>query len=167
MSKGSLRERFLERTQKTDGCWAWTGAKTTAGYGEIVGGGRVLYAHRVAYELFVGPIPEGMCVCHHCDNPACVNPAHLFAGTYGDNLVDAIAKGRHTNPILSGENAVLAKLTWPQVHQIRSQYRHGSRDFGSVALGRRYGVDHVSILSIVHGHTWKEPLAKILEASTR
>ena len=151
-----LRERFLEKVQKTENCWIWTGGKTSnGGYGMIRNedgrGGRHLRAHRVAYELFVAPIPEGMCVLHRCDNPGCVNPDHLFLGTDADNAADSVAKGRQAQ----GERNGSAKLTQRQVQEIREQYRRGSAEFGCYGLGRQYGVDHSAIFAIVKGRNWK------------
>lgn len=75
------------------GCWEWV-STFSKGYGQIRMSGKYLYAHRVAYELFKGPITDGLLVCHKCDNPRCVNPEHLFLGTHRDNVVDSINKGR-------------------------------------------------------------------------
>jgi hypothetical protein len=89
-----LEERLAARLVRTDsGCLEWTGA-TLKGYGQIGDGQRVLYAHRVAYELAKGSVPDGLLVCHHCDNPPCCEPTHLFVGTVQDNTDDMIAKGR-------------------------------------------------------------------------
>ena len=92
----SLEERFWEKVKKTEHCWLWIGATTVFGYGHICVDGLRLkgLTHRISWEWSHGPIPSGMSVLHHCDVPACVNPAHLFLGTQGDNLRDCIQKGR-------------------------------------------------------------------------
>ena len=93
----NLTERFLNAVTKTDGCWLYTGHRDPRGYGIISEGWkprRNVRAHRLSWELSNGPIPDGMDVCHHCDNPPCVNPAHLFLGTQRDNVMDMIAKKR-------------------------------------------------------------------------
>jgi len=105
-----LRSKFTSRINRwsdkvlfdaPDQCWLWVGA-TKNGYGLLTTphpNRRQIPAHRVAYELFVGPIPDGLFVCHTCDNPPCVNPAHLYAGTAADNSADCVSRGRHRSPI--------------------------------------------------------------------
>lgn len=97
--KGTLRQRFEAKYEPIPecGCWLWTAAENEKGYGVIGVGGRGTgkrYAHRVSYELHVGPVPDGMCVLHKCDTPLCVNPDHLFLGTVADNVNDMTFKDR-------------------------------------------------------------------------
>jgi len=77
------------------GCDPWNGSVESKGYGQMIVSGRKVQAHRIAWQLFRGPIPEGLFVLHHCDNPRCVNPSHLFLGTHTDNMRNLVAKGRH------------------------------------------------------------------------
>lgn len=95
--------RFLSHVRvSATGCWEWQGTKNHKGYGFFARGrgqGKAV-AHRWAYEQYRGEIPAGFYVCHHCDNPSCVNPAHLFAGTGSDNMRDCVRKGRHRSPFV-------------------------------------------------------------------
>ena len=101
---GTLYERFIAKVKKDDsGCWLWqAGLTPSGGYGQMsLGGGKeIVRAHVFSYEYYNGPVPKGgagssgICVCHKCDVPACVNPDHLFLGTQGDNIRDGISKGR-------------------------------------------------------------------------
>src|SRR3990167_4175742 len=157
----SLDERFLEKVRKykeQDACWEWLGYRYPNNYGGFNYRGTCEWAHRVAWELTHGPIPKSMCVLHHCDNPPCVRPDHLFLGTKGDNLRDMTRKGRHwckTRPelIKRGENKPQHKLTEAQVREIRT--RHIPNIVGSPQLAREYGVDHKLILAIVNRKAWR------------
>jgi hypothetical protein len=101
-----------------DVCWPWIRYRTKDGYGQFTLYGRLRYAHRFAWEVTNGPVPEGMEVCHQCDNPPCCNPAHLFLGSQEDNVRDMIAKRRHRPPQPSrGERNVNAKLTAARVRR--------------------------------------------------
>lgn len=121
-------------------CWLWTGAKLKSGYGSF----QQARAHRVSWTLNRGPIPKGKHVCHHCDTPLCVNPAHLFLGTDFDNRQDAIRKGRWT-PESSN-----IKLDARQVVEIRKAAHPSLK-----ALAQQYGVCEETIQNIRYGRTWK------------
>ena len=88
--------RFESKINKTDTCWLWTAGVNNKGYGYFGFNSTVVGAHRVAYELYIGPIPDKLYVLHSCDNPPCVNPKHLFLGTSGDNMGDMMRKGRQS-----------------------------------------------------------------------
>lgn len=159
----SLRDppetRFWARVEipsDPDGCWEWIGAKIPYGYGEIMINYRNIGTHRFSWELHYGPIPEGMWVCHHCDNPSCVNPKHLFLGTPNDNMQDKVRKGRAKGPpppLHSGETHPMAKLTWAEVDEIRNLYASGQ--FTLQDLASQFGVVKTNISSIVRWITWR------------
>jgi hypothetical protein len=115
---------------------------------------RIITTHRAAWILTNGPIPVGLCVCHRCDNPTCVNPAHLFLGTHQDNMRDAIAKGRFKFPVpRHGTQNNLAKLTWPFVKDIRAAYAAGE---SLSDLSRRLGYARSTLREVVNGRNWRD-----------
>jgi len=140
--------------KKEAACWEWIGAKDRDGYGRInVGPDKRSYqAHRLAWELTYGPIPEGVFVCHHCDSPGCVNPNHLFLGSNSDNIQDALKKGRKWKfPDRSGENHPRAKLTWDNVQYIReNQGVITQRE-----MAQTFGVSISTIAMVVTNRNWR------------
>jgi hypothetical protein len=131
------------------GCWLWTGScKKTSGYGDVRIGYKNVLAHRMSYAIHRGEIPDGQCVLHKCDNRSCVNPGHLFLGTYKDNAEDRERKGRGNQ--LSGEAHPRAKLTLLDVAEIRAS------SAPSRALGRKFGVDKAIIQRIRKGEIWRD-----------
>lgn len=145
-------EYFYAHVHKTDSCWIWTGTKHSAGYGQIRVRGRQMCAHRFAWELHAGTVLLSplLCVCHTCDNRACVNPDHLFLGTHADNTADMMRKGRGV--FCRGERNPRAKLSNNDVLRIRREYQNGSDSQSAIA--RRYGVDGSVICEIVNGKAW-------------
>lgn len=141
-----LREYFFEKVEKTETCWLWTGAMYATGYGSIgiPGTLRSVKAHRLSWEMHFGPIPIGMSVCHKCDTPACVNPAHLFLGTHADNMEDRQRKGRTAH----GEQSC-HKLSERDVIEIRNDPR------GPTDVARDYGVSAPTICDIRARRSWK------------
>lgn len=109
----------------SDGCWAWTASRFSGGmrYGSFYLNGKNTHAHRAAWALLRGPIPKGMCVCHRCDNPLCVNPDHLFLGTVVDNNIDRDRKGRHRT--YHGSSCPWSKVSVDQERQIRDLFESG------------------------------------------
>ena len=132
------------------GCWEWGGSVGTNGYARFSVDTIWKSAHRVSYELNVGPIPAGLNVCHRCDNPICVNPYHLFIGTDKDNTDDMIKKGRAAPA--DGENNGHSKLTAQQVREIRKKYKRFK--YGYKKLGQEYGVHLSTIHLIVTRQSW-------------
>lgn len=123
MKCGGAIERLMSRYQVSDsGCWEWTGTKNAKGYGFIQADAKRWMTHRYSYHIHHGQIPDGMFVCHKCDNPKCINPDHLFAGTQKDNMNDMVKKGRAHKVGRSGTENPNNKLTEQDVLAIRAAW---------------------------------------------
>lgn len=134
MNGNAASEReFESRFTRTDGCWVWSGRTNRQHYGTL--GERL--AHRISYEFYVGPIPEGLCVLHRCDNPPCVNPKHLFLGTRADNAEDRDRKGRYVS-------ATLGKPAW----------NRGLHDCGM--KGKRHSPETIAVMRQKRFDFWRK-----------
>jgi hypothetical protein len=148
-----FQQRFLAKLLRVpSGCLEWQGSKAAIDYGHIRCDGRLQYAHRIAWQIANGPIPDGLCCLHHCDNPICCEPSHLFLGTQADNMHDRDAKGRLTPEC--GERNAQHKLTENQVREIRALYQPYSREYSHLALAKRFGVSSTQIWKIVNRKKW-------------
>jgi hypothetical protein len=152
-SKTTIEGRFWAKVspEPTSGCFLWTAAVGGGGYGNSFVNGRNVAAHRLAWELANGPVPDGLCVLHKCDNRACVNPSHLFLGTLKDNTQDMLAKGRNRPPVLLGEANAVAKITADDVRAIRAALARGESHF---SIARRFSTCPSNVRSVRDGKTW-------------
>jgi hypothetical protein len=162
---GDVADRFWSYVKKSDGCWLWTAHGSGRGYGRFRIHAKYHVASRVSWQLHYGAIPDGLLVCHHCDNPTCVRPDHLFLGTNKDNIADCLAKGRrlapkgsdhwmqhHPERIARGIRSGSAKLDDAKVQYIRTLYAKGG--VSHAALGKRMGVSSSLIGLVVRKEIW-------------
>lgn len=157
----SVSQRLARYTDLgNDGCIVWMGARHPYGYGLMNLRGRMVRAHRAAYELHHGPIPPGLIVRHTCDNPPCVNPAHLVVGTKRDNTADMLERGRHKPHLENlqpgyrggkGADCTSAVLTWEQAREIREARGETQRE-----IARRFGVSQRCVWAIRNGKSYQE-----------
>lgn len=147
-------------------CWMWTASRTASGgYGQVCWKRRPQRAHRISWELTHGPIPDGLLVLHHCDNPPCVNPAHLWLGTDADNIQDCVRKGRknpatgdrsgsrrHPERVPRGSGSGMSKLTEADIPAIIAA-RVDGESIRSIAT--RLGVTKTTIGSVLSGKSWR------------
>jgi len=150
MKASTIKERFYSKfiVNSENGCWEWTDHRLAKGYGILKVNDTNKVAHRISYEIHIGPITEGMIICHHCDNPPCVNPSHLFMGTHKDNVIDKKSKGRD----IIGEKNGRSKLTEKDIPVIR---RLLSNKVRQIDIAKQFALAHRTISAINTGHTWK------------
>lgn len=156
MIDAKTEARFWAKVKRGDPneCWEWTASGVRFGHGTFRVGKRKVLSHRFAYELAYGAIPDGMCVCHSCDNPKCVNPAHLWIGTKADNNIDMAKKGRAklAGVRQRGERNGFSKLTQIDVLEIRR--RHSEENVTLAELGREFGIAETTVCGIVKRRNW-------------
>lgn len=151
MPTRSTEQDFWSRLKKAEnGCLEFCGCRSSDGYGRLIFQGRKISAHRLAYELAVGQIPEGMAVCHKCDNPACANPDHLFLGTQLENIADRVRKGRDGDH--RGTANGRSKLK--ECDAIRIRQLHASGEFTKAEIAKQYGVSDVLVGLVVRNRIW-------------
>lgn len=143
-----LRAMLTMRSVRNDetGCLEWAGARNARGYGITKHGRQFWRAHRLAYTLAYGPIPEDVFICHACDNPSCVEVAHLYAGSHTENMLDRAQKGRNGRPTKAGK-----VLGWDAVLSIRRKHAAGQ---SRASLCAEYGCSPTCVGSIIRGDSW-------------
>lgn len=156
MPKWTLTEndkaRFFTKVDTGPRCHEWKSNLNRKGYGFFKLAGKNVSAHRIAYFIQFGEFPDGLCVCHHCDNPKCVNPKHLFLGTSLENTLDKMRKGRWAGGNCGGENSGRAKLKSAEVKEILKLWATG--EYSQKKLGIRFGVHEATIQTIVSRKNW-------------
>lgn len=150
-------ELFWAKVSKCgpDDCWIWTAGKQSSGHGHFWTGKTHRTAHRMAMEYSGVDVPDDKLVCHRCNIPACVNPAHLYVGTYKDNMRDRMEADAWVQPHPGfGSDHPQSKLTWSIVEGIRARHARGAK---MRALAREHGVCLAAIQKILKRETWRVP----------
>jgi hypothetical protein len=154
-NKLSLLEKLLTKAEWAGECLIWTGQKCTKGYGRLRLNGKLQRAHRLMYELHCKEIPAGSVIMHSCDNPACINIAHLSAGTQLENIRDMRSKGRAV--FNRGADNHMSKISAVQVEEIRLRYKPKCRKDGACAIAREFNVHRTTIEAVIHMKSWSNP----------
>jgi HNH endonuclease len=165
LTHDELEGKILSRVVRASTCWVWTGSKNKKGYGHIcIGAGQIELAHRTSYRTFCGPIPDGLCVLHHCDNPVCLNPTHLFIGTQIDNINDCVSKGRNRGGGQQGEHHHHAKITDENAKEILELISAG---VPLSKIAERFNFSYASVYAIKIGKTWRHVPADFCRAKVK
>lgn len=151
-------KRFWDKVDKSGDCWEWTGAKfQDNGYGQFWFNGTTVRVHRFSWMIANGTIPDGLCICHTCDNPLCVNPDHLWLGTNKENTHDMMAKGRWKNGGMDGgakgERNSHSKIIEEDVRRIRESFLFGATQNDLISI---YPINQQSISNIINHKTWRD-----------
>jgi hypothetical protein len=149
MSLAEAFDYFLPCDRQPEACWLWQGKVVPNGYGALtMGRNKMLLAHRVAHELFNGPVPDDRMVLHSCDNRRCVNPAHLRIGTHAENMTDRCERGRTP----TGSRVGGAILTADRVRQMREMNASG---MSHSQIAEQFGLKRQTVTSAINGTNWK------------
>lgn len=162
-SLSTAKERFWKFVIRVGSCWEWAGGVQRGGYGHFMyhigrAAVRQVGSHRFSWEMLYGPIPEGLHVCHTCDNPRCVRPSHLWLGTDKTNAEDKMRKGRGNLEsrrwIHPRRRYANLKLDWAKAETIRARRLAGESPF---TLASEFGVSYATILLVMKGKRWAKP----------
>lgn len=139
MNSKPIEERLIRKIELTpDGCWRWTGVHNQFGYGMIRMDGKLQGVHRISWETFRGPVPDGLEIAHKCDVRDCINPEHLFAATHLENMVDMCEKGRH------------AHASHTIGHKKAYEIREDAKSMSMIKVAEKHGVTYSAVWDIVH-----------------
>jgi hypothetical protein len=151
------QHRFWKYVERSNGCWLWTGCLNDSGYGIFRFEGRNYRATHISLWIYNRPVPQGLCALHKCDNPACVNPDHLYIGDKGQNIQDSYNRGRRPRIDVGDQNRGsrngMSKLTETDVIKIKQRIQAGETNKDIAA---EFGVNSSTISEIKSGRTWKE-----------